>query len=332
MKKAQLLAIILVLALALSSCTGSGNVKDEMNKLNREDLGFVCWYDSSWLVAQNTDTVLLQAPAKADGVTNETIMIRSVEYDGDASEYAVEYLKCNDIPGFILKKDNLPAKVGGKDGTNYVYVYNVGDALYRSCNFAVRANERIYVITYTSAEEVFDVDTAVVSAVIEYIEFVDIVPAESKVIDYNGGKAESVNKDFRFDYPAGWGIEREDGLISVCRSDSKASVTVQAFSLPTEKSSYGANQFWEEYEAEIKATFSGYVLIDGHDGTEYKLGKVPACRKDYSLSFDGGKYIYTQYAAIADGYVFSVVFCGDEADHAKYLADFESMIASFEID
>ena len=331
MKRAVLLILTAVLLLSLFSCGGSGNEKDSMNKLDRIDLGFVCYYDQSWLIAENDDKVLLQAPAKADGVTNESISIRTAEFDGSASEYVSFFDENNGLDDYILKK-NVKAEVGGKDGVNFVFVYTVSGTLCRACNYAVEANGTIYVLTYCTPEESYDVDTKAISAIVKYIEFVDITPSESSQIEYNGGKVESVNEDFRFDYPSGWGVVRHDGLISVCRNDSNVSVTVQAFSLPTEKSSYGVNKYWEEYEAELKNTYKGYGLIDGHAEEEYKLGKAPACRKDYSLTFDGGKYVYTQVIAIADGYVFSVVYCGNEAEYASYLADFDSMISSFELD
>lgn len=331
MKRVISLILAALLTLSLFACTGSGNEKDNMNKLVREDLGFSCYYDNSWNIAENGITVLLQAPARADGKTSETVAIKTVSFDGSADDYALYVLGGTGLEGFVVKKD---ADYETESGVwrNFIYVYTVGGTVYRSCNFAKKENGLLYVVTYTTAEDDYDVDIKAVSGIIKYFEFTSPVPSETSKIEYNGGRVESVNEDYRFDYPNGWGVDRHDGLISVVKSGSSASVTVQAFSLPTEKSAYGANQFWEEYEAEIAGTFRDYALIDGHAGEVYKLGKAPACRKDYSLTVDGNKYVYTQVIAIAEGYVFSMVFCGNESDHAAYLADFDSMVSSFELD
>ncbi len=328
-------AVILVLSfIILPSCSASGS-EDDLNKIESAEYGFVFYYDDGWTEDVAAGGVALKSPSDAAGVSKAQILVNVGDTEAaSAEEYwsAYESSLIASFGDYALKKKyegEEATKLGGIDAVRAEYTATVNGALCRFALVLCVKDGKIYNILLASDEASFNTYSPCMATVIEYFEFITANPDKSEAVSYTGGRAESQNGDYYFNYSTGWGLIRNDGMIAVKPEGGNATVSVTAFSLSDEKADYGVNDYWKEYETELKGEYPGYALTKEYSENEPKLGGVAASRKEYAITVDSVKYNYIQVICITEGYVYSVLFTSDESEYAEYSGEFDKILTSF---
>lgn len=332
MKRLALVIAALLLALAFCGCSQGSSADTKTYENTVFGYRFNVEYD--WTLGEENGGayVRYQSPMDSNGVSPASFTVRSAIAGADAEAYyqsersALEQLYAD------IKSE--AARLDGAETLRAEYTAEAGGEKRDFIKICCVKDGYVYEILFTVAQSDREKYIAAFENVVASFTFTDKAPqTETSGVAYDGGKVESVNGDYSFDYPSGWGVIRRDGMIAVAPQNGHASVTVTAFTLPSDKSSYGAYDYWKEYSEELASVLPGFKMTKEHEKEdEPKLGGVVAARKEYSAEIDGVEYKYIQIICINKGYVYSLLFTSDAAEYGEYSPAVESVIASFEFD
>lgn len=335
MKRIAVFLLALTL-LVLAGCSSSGDRQTEQNKIEDKNYGISFYYDTGWTRETAEKGISLKSPADSTGVSKAriTVSINPTELE-NVAEYWTAYessLKTS-FKDYTLKKEytgDSGVKLDGIEGVRVEYTVPQGEATYRFGLVLCINDGYIYNILLTAKDGEFDSLSACLETVMDSFDFTGDYSGEESADISGPRRAESRNEDFYFDFSEGWGIARNDGMTAIKPTDGgDASISVTGFSLPKDKQDYGVNDYWEEYEKDLKDTYAGYELTKEYTDSEPKLGGVVASRKDYNITLDGIKFKYIQVLCIRQGYVYSVMFTSNEEEYEKYSPEFDRVLASF---
>ncbi|MDD4125678.1 MAG: hypothetical protein PHW77_08155 [Eubacteriales bacterium] len=334
----RFIAVILILILStllLSGCSSSDGT-DDPNKIESTEYGFAFYYDNGWTEDVADSGISFKSPSDAAGVSKARISINVNDTDvTDVTEYwsAYESSLMTSFGDYTLKKEFTGDESVMLDGIKAVraeYTATVSVVLYRFALVLCINDGHIYNILLSSEEAVFDVYSPCINTITEDFDFTGSVPENESRDTSTGGRAESQNGEYYFNISEGWRIDRNDGMIAVKPADGgNATVSVMVFSLSDEKANYGVNDYWKEYEEELKSTYPGYAFTREYAENEPKLGGVVASRKEYSITIESVNYKYIQVICITKGYVYSVLFASNDDEYAKYCGEFDNIITEF---
>ncbi|MFA6730099.1 MAG: hypothetical protein WCR95_03805 [Eubacteriales bacterium] len=321
-----------VMVFSAFSCSGNGAGSDK--QIKSDAFGFSFYYNDDWVENKAYHALAIKPSPDVKGVSNAMITATS-EFteaaDADAYWEAYQSSLKTTFEGYSLKKEysgeDIPT-LGVVSAVRVEYTASVGGEEYKYAQVFCIKDNIVYNILLTSGAEGFKNYIDCFEKVIETFEFIPIVPdtGESK---QSGGRAASLNKDYYFDYSRGWAEVSGDGMIAVKPENGLATISVQAFSLPSAKASYGVYDYWEEYEKELVSAYPGYTLTKEFKDKEPVVGGVVASRKEYTIEMSGETYRYIQVICIKEGYVFSILFTSDDSEYEEYSPEFENTLKTF---
>lgn len=326
---ALIISVLALLLLSACSQSGSSNVETYENayggyKFNIErDWDF---YDLTQGASYSApgQNIVFQSPADTNGISAAAIQVDYTEGDGAELMQGV----FDSIPGEKTVSDTT---LGGKIARRADYTLEIGDVKKSASYVYCVYDGYTYSVRFYAAEGTAETYLPVFETVLSSFEFTSrSANAETSAPDYSGGTLESADGDYSFVCPAGWGVIKNDGMPVVAPKDAGASVSVTAFSLPNEKLSYGAYDYWKEYSEELKSVLNGFTVTKEYEKEdEPKLGGVVAARKEYSATLDGAEYKYIQIICIRNGYVYSVLFTSNAAEYDTYAPALDGIVSSF---
>ncbi len=321
-------AVISLLALLLlCACSGNGgaDLKTYENTLGGYKFNIERDWDFCDISSFRADTyIAFQAPANREGVSQASVTVDFT--DGDLSEFMNSSF--DSLEG---EKRLTDITLGGKPAQRIDYTIDHAGVKRSACCAWCVYEDRTYIVRFISAEDMRETFLPVYETALSTFEFTARTePETTSEVDYSGGTLNSADGDFSFDYPSGWGVIRNDGMPAVAPEGAGATVSVTVFSLPPEKTAYGAYDYWKEYSSELDSVLGGITITKEYDKeSEPKLGGVVAARKEYSAVIDGREIKYIQVICIRNGYVYSVLFASDTAEYGAYSPAFDGMLASF---
>ena len=331
MKRFALVLAALSLALLMCACSqseGTANIVSYENKL----LGCKFNIENDWAVypSDDGDSVRFQSPQDTIGVSPASFTVAvSPEPVEDAAGYIEK--TAEELRNRGKEVAFTATKLGGEDAGRIEYDIGTEENKLLCVIVGGAKNGLLYTLTFTAS--VSDRETylpAYENALVSFEFIARETAEENSAADYSGGRAESVNGDYYFDYPAGWGVIRRDGMLAVGPKDGSASISVTVFSLPAEKSSYGAYDYWKEYAEELGSVLPGFTVTKEYEKeNEPRLGGVVAARKEYSAAIDGAEYRYIQVICIYKGYVYSLLFTSDAAEYDTFSPVMDQAVSSF---
>ncbi|MEG2004286.1 MAG: hypothetical protein RR057_06770 [Clostridia bacterium] len=139
--------------------------------------------------------------------------------------------------------------------------------------------------------------------------------------------------DYVFFYPNTWELDRNDGMIVIKPISLKTGIasastlSVTAFSLASDKISYGVNEEWAEYESELKKAFPSYTFKKSND--DIKLGGVVASQKEYTIVIAEQTYRFAQIICIRNAYVYQMTFCAIDTEYDANIKVVETVLQYF---
>ena len=331
MKHFALVLAVLTLALFMSACSQSEGTANIISYENRQ-LGFKINIENDWAVYPSDDgeSVRFQSPQDTNGVSPASFTVaispKPVEDAGDFIEKTAEELRRRGKEVTLAD-----TKLGGENAKRAEYTVGADENKQICMIVGAAKDSALYSLTFTASVSERETYLPAFENALVSFEFIAREAAPEKTaVDYSGGRAESVNGDYYFDYPAGWGVIRRDGMLAVGPKDGSASISVTVFSLPVEKSSYGAYDYWKEYAEELGSVLPGFTVTKEYEKeNEPRLGGVVAARKEYSAGIDGTEYRYIQIICIYKGYVYSMLYTSDSAEYDSFSPVLDQAVSSF---
>jgi len=133
--------------------------------------------------------------------------------------------------------------------------------------------------------------------------------------------------DYYFYYPAGWTLDKNDGMISAYASEQDpATLSVTTFNAPSDFENLD-KYFNETYEELFKANFGDAAYTE--KGTEILLEKYPAYRCQFVSDIAGGKYKFMQVMSVKGGYIYLITYTSSEENYDKYYDDMVKAVEYF---
>ena len=331
MKRLALVLTAVTLALALCACAAEGTAN--LTEYENAYAGYKFSVEKDWAsyTYPETSDVRFQSPQDNNGVSAAAFTVGVRDLGGSGAEAYLAATRA-DISARFAEAVITDITLGGEKAFRAEYAASVG-GLEKSFIYVCGANAAGgYFLEFVSSKDDLNTYVTAFDNVLGSFAFTERKPNEtpSATVDYSGGRAESVNGDYSFEYPSGWGVVRSDGMLAVAARGSGASVSVSVFALPVEKSSYGAYDYWKEYSEELATVLPGFTVTKEFEkADEPRLGGVVAARKEYSATIDGAEYRYIQIICIYKGYVYSMLFTSDTAEYEAFSPALEDMISSF---
>lgn len=331
---ALILTVLALLLLCACSQSGSSNVETYENAYG----GYKFNIERDWeyidlmqgIPAYGQDVyIAYQSPADKNGVSAAVVTVETIE--GDVADYVINSLDEASKELKITDRKTSDISLGGAPARRVEYNIEVAGVKKSACLVCCAHDGYTYVVRFYANDGTYSTYLPVYEAALSSFEFTPrTAPETASAPDYSGGTLESADGDYSFVCPAGWGVIKNDGMPVVAPKDAGVSVSVTAFSLPDEKLSYGAYDYWKEYAEELRSVLDGFTVTKEYEKEdEPKLGGVVAARKEYSATLDGAVYKYIQVICIRNGYVYSVLFTSDAAEYDTYAPAFDGIVSSF---
>ncbi|MBO4502027.1 MAG: hypothetical protein J5760_07275 [Clostridia bacterium] len=327
MKRLALVIAALFMALAFFGCS-QGSTADTKTYENTV-YGYKFNVEYDWTLSEegSGSHIRYQSPMDANGVSPASftvdVSLASVEPETFLQNVKDLYSNASSenvkLDGASALRCEYTEETGGEK-RDFIVIYCVKDGYsYRMMFTVLQSDREKYIAAFENviASFTFTGRTA---------------QTDFSEVSYEGGKVESVNGDYSFDCPSGWGVIRRDGMIAVAPQSGNASITVTAFTLSSDKAHYGVYDYWEEYHDELASVLPGFTVTKEYKDAEPKLGGVLAARKEYSAEIDGAEYKYVQVICIYKGYVYSLLFTSDAAEYGEYSPAVDPVIDSFKFD
>ncbi len=331
---ALIISVLALLLLCTCSQSGSSNVETYENayggyKFNIErDWDFYDLTQGASYAAPGQN-IVFQSPADTNGVSAAVVTGETIE--GDVADYVINSLDEASEELKITDRKTSDISLGGAPARRVEYNIEVAGVKKSACLVCCAHDGYTYVVRFYANDGTYSTYLPVYEAALSSFEFTPrTAPETASAPEYSGGTLESADGDYSFVYPAGWGVIKNDGMPVVAPKDAGASVSVTAFSLPNEKLSYGAYDYWKEYAEELRSVLNGFTVTKEYEKEdEPRLGGVVAARKEYSATLDGAEYKYIQIICIRNGYVYSVLFTSNAAEYDTYAPALDGIVSSF---
>ena len=131
--------------------------------------------------------------------------------------------------------------------------------------------------------------------------------------------------DYYFYYPAGWTVDKNEGIISAYASmQDPSSISITAFTAPNDFESL-EKYFTEDYEKYFTQNFSNINFTER--SLETKIGEYPAYRCQFTSDIAGNSYKFMQVLCVRGGYIYVVTYTSDIERYADHFADIERALS-----
>lgn len=130
-------------------------------------------------------------------------------------------------------------------------------------------------------------------------------------------------------YPMEWTIDRNDGMLSLLKDTSQASmVSTYASVSVTKYSTNAANhgEYWKTYSDRLDEELKDYKSIEEK---EIEIGGNTAGRYHYTATVDGSTYHFDQIIAVGGYTAYIITFTASADDYETVLPDFDKIISNF---
>ena len=185
--KNKVLSVLLIcmFVFALASCgsdsAGTGDVPTGMKPLSNDITDYVIYIPQDWTPDVSTGVVSAMA---YDRTNVNVIEVTADEDVNSVDDFFADYeVQLKDmLKDYKLETDPVNTKLGGFDAKEYIYSGSIGGSVYKyrqvislvNKSFAGITNDyRVYMITYTATEDLYDTHTEEVDKIINSFSFKD---------------------------------------------------------------------------------------------------------------------------------------------------------------
>lgn len=131
--------------------------------------------------------------------------------------------------------------------------------------------------------------------------------------------------DYYFYYPAGWTVDKNEGIISAYASmQDPSSISITAFTAPKDFESL-EKYFTEDYEKYFTQNFSNINFTER--SLETKIAEYPAYRCQFTSDIAGNSYKFMQILCVRGGYIYVVTYTSDIETYSDHFADIERAVS-----
>ncbi len=354
MKKFLILAITLITALSLFSCS-EDDVPDGMQLVSGgEDKGYYFYGPEEWTVSNvgKMDAIYASALDNSSMTFTEIDPQKLTPAEGQTksdyffNNYFQDSLK--EFPDSAKlkitvngKEDIFGAGAEGADkAVRYVYEYTYDTSPFGFIQIFLSHDDNFYIFTY-SAQKTKRVETEEstrydfymdkLTATIESFRFVKKAGASSDTTqaptDSDGFILASDKKKAGFDFyvPQSFKVDYSSAITSATHSDgSNVNMTIAT------RAGIPANDYWSIRRDELSTFVTNLTVIQENVNTKLGNNSQWAFAYEYTYEYNGEKYHVYQILAvdgmllIADGYVFT--YTAKEENYEKHFDDVEKSI------
>lgn len=130
-------------------------------------------------------------------------------------------------------------------------------------------------------------------------------------------------------YPVGWTVDRNDGMLSLLKDTSEASMISTYASVSVTKYSTNAvshGEYWETYSERLGEELKDYKSVEEQ---EIKVDGNTAGQYHYTATVDGDTYHFVQVIAVGGYTAYIITFTASETDYETVVTEFEQIISNF---
>ena len=341
---AILALVIMISAFSLTACKKNDGAPDDMRLVKgADDVGYYFYGPEEWVVA-NIGNIACTYASKVD--TSSMTFVETGDITGDVKEYFK-----NEIDKFpyeiTITTDGESCLFGadGRTATKYVYTYEYQGYSYSCMQIFVENGGRHYIFTYTAGnaeykdgKSYFEFYLEKVTKSIENFKFVDKVPTDTPVTEYERDAdgyilvSDKTLSGFNMYVPDSYKVDFSSVMVSVTHSDgTNMNMSTATYTGVTNE------DYWNARKESLNAVIDKTQNENGEQISTLKEIKTAekvtlsgvnwALAYEYTYTLDGVDYHVYQVLIVegtVNGYVFTYV--AEEDHYAEHHSEMQKVL------